>query len=66
MSPATVVSPDSIILGPEPAILFFLRSVPKASYLWQITVFVIDSLHRYYLISGLGIIFGSAWTKYTG
>lgn len=66
MSPATAVSPDSIILGPEPAILSFLRSVPKASYLWQITVFVIDSLHRYYLISGLGIIFGSAWTKYTG
>lgn len=63
---ATAVSPDSIISGPEPVILFFLLSVTKASYLWQITLFIIHSLHRYYLISGLGIIFGSAWTKYTG
>lgn len=37
----------------------------KASYLWQITLFIIDSFHRYYLISGLGIIFGIAWTKDT-
>ncbi len=66
MSLAAAVSPDSIIFGPEPVILLFFLPVTTVSYLWQITLFIIDSLHRYCLISWWGIIFGIAQTKYTG